>query len=189
MVFSLKSTKLSRTLIIAVFPERRRSQLSETLISVNFPSLLAEPPSAQSCARDSQSHFPLLSLFHPVRKHIYPAARLSTRLKTNAAALHWASSRLPAAAAAGRWRRRHEVAVYASNFSVVQPFVAPVLQHKILSESVIPPRRFRAPLLCPGHCAALTAPPRANHCGKPLDLKDVWPNDYEKHPAQRKQKR
>lgn len=45
LVFTLKSTELSRT----VFAEHRRSQLSKTLICVNFPSLLAEPPSAQSC--------------------------------------------------------------------------------------------------------------------------------------------
>lgn len=165
MVFTLKSTKLSRTLIIGVFPEHRRSQLSETLISVNFPSLLAEPPSAQSCARDSQSHFPLLSLFHPVRKHIYPAARLSTRLKTNAATVHWASSR-PPAAAADRWRRRHEVAVYASKFLVVQPFVAPVLQHKILSESVIPPPEV------PGAAALPLRPLRGSR--SPSPCKPLW---------------
>lgn len=125
-----------------------------------FPSLLADPLSAHTCffssTWDSQGHFPLLSLLRSVRKHIYPSAGLPTRLETNSAALHWASSRLPAAAA-DRWRSWHKVVVCSSKFLVVQPFLARSCSTRFCLNPYFSPE-VRVPLLCPGHCAAVKSP-------------------------------
>lgn len=128
VLFTWKSTKLSLVLIIAliwwVLWAQEKPLNSKTLISVNFP--FAGRPAVSSkmlfklhsgLAGPLFSLYTLLSLFRRARKHIYPPARLSTKLKTNSAALHLASSSLPA----DRCRSQHKVAVYSSKFLLFQP--------------------------------------------------------------------